>query len=93
MEGTVSILSNKGFSEPVTGVIRKSHIDTIYKPTATIKTIFMQQGKGKVDPLDKSGSTYSIKCSKYMLDKLAEQPREGSNKHIVMDHDDPKRSD
>ena len=65
------------------GVMRKYHIDTIHKPTVTIKNTLFSKAKYKVDPLEKSGAIYSIKYSKHdghyviyiYMDKQAERPK------------------
>ena len=93
--GRISIPYNKGLSERVAGVMRKYHIDTCHKPTATIKNILCSKAKDKVDPLDKSGAIYSIKCSKHDGHYVGETGRAARVRfyeHRVMDHDDARRS-
>ena len=63
--GRISIPYNKGLSERIAGVMKKYHIDTIHKPTATIKNILCSKAKDKLHPLDKPGAIYSIKCTKH----------------------------
>ena len=93
--GRISIPYNKGLSERVAGVMKKYHIDKIHKSTATIKNILCSKAKDEVDPLDKSGAIYSIKCSKHdghYVGQTDKAMKERLYEHRVLDHEDAKRS-
>ena len=91
--GRISIPYNKGLSERIAGVMKKYHIDTIHKPTATIKNILCSKAKDKLHPLDKPGAIYSIKCTKHdglYVGQTGRAAKDRLYEHRVINHHDAK---
>ena len=93
--GRISIPYNKGLSEKIAGVMKKYHIDTIHKPTATIKNILCSKAKDKLHPLDKPGAIYAIKCQKHdglYVGQTGRAAKDRFYEHRVINCHDAKRS-
>lgn len=75
--------------------MKKHRIDTIHKPTATIKNILCSKAKDKLNPMDKPGAVYHISCKAHGVDYVGETGRavkERMYEHRVISHKDAKRS-
>ena len=57
---SVSIPYNKGISESFARIMKKYKVDTIHKPSTTIKNVLCSKAKDKLHPIDKPGVVYSI---------------------------------
>ena len=79
----------------MTKKMRKHNINVVHKPTNTIKNILCSKAKDCLDPMDKPGAVYHIKCEKHRADYVGEtgrQTREGMYNHRVISHTDRMRS-
>ena len=55
----------KGKSENLARIFKRYDIETIHKPTATIKQLLCNKMKDKVEDLDKTGAVYYNNCKKH----------------------------
>ena len=91
----VSIPYTKGLSEKISRQMRKHNIETIHKPTTTIKNILCSKAKDRLNPMDKPGALYYINCKAHGVDYVGETGRavkERMYEHRVVSHDDMRRS-
>ena len=54
----------KGVSERLARIFKKYDIETIHKPSTTLKNLLCNKMKDKVHDLDKTGSVYYNECLK-----------------------------
>ena len=71
----VSMPYTKGLSERISREMRKHNIETIHKPTATLKNILCSKAKDKLHPMDKPGAVYHISCKAHGVDYVGETGR------------------
>ena len=94
--GKVAIPYVKGLSERLGRVFRKYDIETIHKPTRTLKSILCCKMKDKVELLDRTGAVYYNQCQKHPdCDYVGETDRvlrERLYEHRIIDHKTAKRS-
>ena len=96
--GKVVLPYTKGVSENLAKIFRKHDIETIHKPTTTLKHLLCNKMKDKVNPLDKTGAVYYNNCKKHedpKQDYVGETDRvvrERLYEHGVIDHKTAKRS-
>ena len=75
--------------------MERHKIDTIHKPTATIKNMLCSKAKDRLDPMDKPGAEYHIKCKSHGVDYIGETGRAAKVRmydHRVITHDNARRS-
>ena len=85
----------KGLSERISRKMKKHNIDVVHKPTATLKNILCSKAKDRLDPMDKPGAIYHIKCSAHNVEYVGEtgkQTKQRMYQHRVIPHKDFKRS-
>ena len=93
----------KGLSEKLSRIYKKYDIETIHKPTTTIKNILCNKMKDKVEDLDKTGAVYHVECLKEECKKKEKDKndytgetdrvtRERMYEHRVIDHKTAKRA-
>ena len=71
------------------------NIDVVHKPATTINNILCSKAKDRLDPMDKPGAEYHIKCEKHHADYVGEtrtQTTEQMYNHRVISHKDRMRS-
>ena len=93
--GRISIPYVKGLSERIARTMKKHNIDAIHKPTSTIKNMLCSKAKDRLDPMDKPGAVYHIKCKNHGVDYIGETGRAAKVRmydHRVITHDDSRRS-
>ena len=93
--GRISIPYVKGLSERIARSMKKHNIDAIHKPTSTIKNMLCSKAKDRLDPMDKPGAVYHIKCKNHRVDYIGETGRAAKVRmydHRVITHDDSRRS-
>ena len=93
--GRVSMPYTKGLSERISREMKKHNISVIHKPTATLKNILCSKAKDRLDPMDKPGALYHIKCSAHNVDYVGEtgkQTKQRMYQHRVIPHKDFKKS-
>ena len=91
----VCIPYNRGLSEKFARIMKNYKIDTIHKPSNTIKNVLCSKAKDKLDPMDKPGVVYSIYCNAHQAHYIGETgraARERFYEHRVISHKDSKRS-
>ena len=92
---SVSIPYNKGISESFARIMKKYKVDTIHKPSTTIKNVLCSKAKDKLHPMDKPGVVYSIYCKAHDNHYVGETSRAAKERlyeHYVMSHEDSKKS-
>ena len=86
----------KGLSEKLARVYKRYDIETIHKPSATIKNLVCNKMKDRVAPLDKNGAVYHNKCNKHdgssYVGETGRVLRERLYEHRILDHKTAKRS-
>ena len=96
--GKVFLPYVKGISEKMARVFKKYDLETIHKPSATLKNLICNKMKDQVHPLDKTGSVYYNYCKKHTNPKndyVGETDRvnrERGYEHGIIDHKTAKRS-
>ena len=93
--GRISMPYTKGLSERISRKMKKHNIDVVHKPTATLKNILCSKAKDRLDPMDKPGAIYHIKCSAHNVEYVGEtgkQTKQRMYQHRVIPHKDFKRS-
>ena len=96
--GKVVIPYTKGLSENLAKVFRRYDIETIHKPSATLKNIICNKMKDQVHVLDKTGAVYYNKCKRHddpKNDYVGETDRVWRGRqyeHGVVDHKTANRS-
>ena len=91
----VCIPYSKGLSERFARIMKRYKVDTIHKPTTTIKNMLCSTAKDKLHKMDKPGVIYSIKCHAHNSHYVGETGRAGKERlyeHRVISHLDSKRS-
>ena len=68
--GKVVLPYVKGKSENLARIFKRYDIETIHKPTATIKQLLCNKMKDKVEDLDKTGAVYYNNCKKTSKERL-----------------------
>ena len=92
---SVSVPYNKGISESFARIMKKYKVDTIHKPSTTIKNVLCSKAKDKLHPMDKPGVVYSIYCKKHDNHYVGETSRAAKERlyeHFVVSHEDSKKS-
>ena len=54
----------KGISEKMARIFKRYDIETIHKPSSTLKNLLCQKMKDKIHLLDKTGAVYHTECMK-----------------------------
>ena len=94
--GKVVIPYVKGLSEKLARVFKRYDIETIHKPSATIKNLLCNKMKDRVEPLDKTGAVYHNECKKHKGSNYVGETgrvfRERLYEHRIVDHKTAKRS-
>ena len=96
--GKVTIPYIKGLSENLARIFKRYDIETIHKPTATIKNILCNKMKDQVHVLDKTGGVYYNNCKRHeepKNDYVGETDRVWRSRqyeHGVIDHKTANRS-
>ena len=62
--GRVVLPYVKGTSEKIARIFKRYDIETIHKPSSTLKNLLCSKMKDKVDILDRTGAVYHIECKK-----------------------------
>ena len=90
-------------SENIAKILKRHNIETIHKPSATLKNLLCNKMKDKVENLDKTGAVYYNECvkeeclkrNKKKSDYVGETERvnrERQYEHRIIDHKTAKRS-
>ena len=88
----------KGLSENLAKILRRYDIETIHKPSATIKNLLCNKMKDQVHVLDKTGGIYYNNCKRHQEPKndyVGETDRVWRGRqyeHGVIDHKTANRS-
>ena len=96
--GKVTIPYIKGLSENLARIFKRYDIETIHKPSATIKNILCNKMKDQVHVLDKTGGVYYNNCKRHeepKNDYVGETDRVWrirQYEHGVIDHKTANRS-
>ena len=94
--GKVVIPYIKGLSEKLARVYRKYDIETIHKPTRTLRSMICNKMKDKVHELDRTGAVYYNQCKKHPKNDYVGETdrvlRERLYEHRVITHKKAKRS-
>ena len=91
----VTVPYNKGLSEKFARIMRKYKVDTIHKPTSTIKNVLCSKAKDKLHPMDKPGAIYSIRChghNSHYIGETGRMAKERMYNHRVISHNDATRT-
>ena len=62
--GKVVLPYVKGVSEKLARVFKRYDIESIHKPSSTLKNLLCSKMKDQVDVLDRTGAVYYIECKK-----------------------------
>ena len=87
-----------GTSENLARIFRKYNIETIHKPSTTLKNLLCNKMKDKVHPLDRTGTVYYNDCKKHETPKndyvgeTDRVSRERQYEHRIIDHKTAKRA-
>ena len=96
--GKVVLPYIKGLSENLAKIFRKHDIETIHKPSTTLKNLLCNKMKDPVHPLDKTGTVYYNECKKHpdpkndYVGETDRVTRERQYEHGILDHKTAKRS-
>lgn len=94
--GKVVIPYIKTLSENLAKIYKRYDIETIHKPTQTLKSLVCNKMKDKVESLDKTGAVYYNVCKKHEKASYVGETdrvlRERLYEHRVIDHKTAKRS-
>ena len=88
----------KGMSENLAKIFKRYDLETIHKPSTTIRNLLCNKMKDKVEDLDKTGAVYYTNCKKHddpKKDYVGETDRVTRSRlyeHKVIDHKTAKRS-
>ena len=91
----ITVPYNKGLSERFARIMRKYKVETIHKPTSTIKNVLCSKAKDKLHPMDKPGAIYSIRCHEHNSHYIGETGRMAKERmynHRVINHNDATRT-
>ena len=99
--GKVVLPYVKGVSERLARIFKRYDLETIHKPSSTLKNLLCNKMKDKVDVLDKTGSVYYNECIKEKCRAEREKDdyvgetdrvtRERMYEHRVIDHKTSKQ--
>ena len=94
--GKVVLPYVRGISENLARVFKRYDIETIHKPSSTLKNLLCNKMKDQVDILDKTGAVYHIECQKKECREVRAKDdytgetdrvtRERMYEHRVIDH-------
>ena len=94
--GKVVLPYVKGVSEKLARIYKRYDLETIHKPSSTLKNLLCNKMKDKVDVLDRTGAVYHIECKKKECREEREKDdytgetervtRERMYEHRVIDH-------
>ena len=101
--GKVVLPYTKGLSEKLSRIYRKYDIETIHKPSTTLKNMLCSKMKDKVEDLDRTGAVYHVECTKEeckedgkakndYTGETERVTRERMYEHRVIDHKTAKRA-
>ena len=94
--GKVILPYVKGISENLALIFKKHDIETIHKPSTTLKNTICNKMKDKVDNLHKTGAVYYNRCKNHKKkDYVGETERvlrERLYEHRIIDHKTATRS-
>ena len=94
--GKVVLPYTRGLSEDLARTFKRYDIETIHKPSSTIKNMICNKMKDKVANLDRTGAVYYNDCKKHeKQDYVGETDRvirERQYEHRIIDHKTAKRS-
>ena len=102
--GKVVLPYTKCLSEKLGRIFKKYDIETIHKPTSTIKNLVCNKMKDKVEDLDKTGAVYWVDCKREVCKEVSKKKkndytgetdrvtRERLYEHRVIDHKTAKRA-
>ena len=96
--GKVVLPYTKGISENLARIFRKHDVETIHKPSTTLKNLLCNKMKDPVHPLDKTGAVYYNNCKKHPTPKndyvgeTDRVTRERMYEHGIIDHKTAKRA-
>ena len=65
----------QGLSENIARIYKRYNIETVHKPTSTLKNILCNKMKDKVHELDVTGAVYHTECSKHTRNYVGETER------------------
>ena len=86
----------KGTSEDLARIFKRYDIETIHKPSTTLKNLLCNKMKDKVHDLDKTGAVYYNDCIKHKRNDYVGETervtRERLYEHRIIDHKTSKRS-
>ena len=63
--GKVVVPYIRGVSENMARIFKRYHIETVHKPTTTMKNLLCKKMKDKIEKLDKTGAVYYNRCKKH----------------------------
>ena len=99
--GKVVLPYVKGISEKMARIFKRYDIETIHKPSSTLKNLLCQKMKDKIHLLDKTGAVYHTECMKKKCREEREKDdyvgetervtRERLYEHRVIDHKTSKQ--
>ena len=75
--------------------MRRYNLDVVHKPTRTIKNQLCNKAKDKLNPMDKPGAIYHIRCKVHNSQYVGETgraPKERFYEHKIISHKDATRS-
>ena len=99
--GKVVLPYVKGTSEELARIFKRYDIETIHKPSTTIKNMLCNKMKDKVETLDKTGAVYYTECKKKTCNEEKKNDyvgetdrvvRERMYEHRIIDHKTAKQS-
>ena len=80
----------RGVSENMARIFKRYHIETVHKPTTTMKNLLCNKMKDKVEKLDKTGAVYYNRCKKHTKSDCVGETnrifRERLYEHRIIDH-------
>ena len=91
----ISIPYTKSLSERIGRTMRRYNLDVVHKPTRTIKNQLCNKAKDKLNPMDKPGAIYHIRCKVHNSQYVGETgraPKERFYEHKIISHKDATRS-
>ena len=94
--GKVVLPYVKGTSEKIARIFKKYDLETIHKPSSTLKNLICNKMKDRIDILDRTGAVYHLECKKKECREEREKDdytgetdrvtRERLYEHRVLDH-------
>ena len=95
MVGRVSLPYVKHLSEKVARTFKKYQIQTLHRPTTTVKNLLCSKKKDAVHHLDQAGVIYQVECKKHNVSYVGETERALKARaydHRVVSHKDARIS-